>query len=67
MVYFGQGFGFCSLIIRTRTMTRSFLFSRNYPKLLSIKKGRSADATGGLLSKDFAIFKENTRVEVSFK
>ena len=37
-------------------MTRSTLFSRNHPTLLLIKKRRSTDATGGLLSKNFAIF-----------
>ena len=37
-------------------MTRSTLFSRNHPTLLLIKKRRSTDATGGLLSKKFAIF-----------
>ena len=37
-------------------MTRSTLFSRNHPTLLLIKKRRSTDATGDLLSKNFAIF-----------
>ena len=55
VVYFGQVVGFCRLIMRTRTMTRSTLFSRNHPTLLLIVKKRSTDATGGLLSKNFAI------------
>ena len=37
-------------------MTRSTLFSRNRLTLLLIKKRRSTDATGDLLSKNFAIF-----------
>ena len=56
VVYFGRVFAFCRLIIRTRTMTRSTLFSRKHPTLLLIKKRRSTDATEGLLSKIFAIF-----------
>ena len=38
------------------SMTRSTLFNRSYPTMLLIKKGRSTDATGDLLSKIFAIF-----------
>ena len=41
-----------------RTMTRSTLFSRNHPTLLLIKKRRSTDATGGLLSKICNIHKK---------
>ena len=37
-------------------MPRSTLFSRNHPTLLLIKKKRSTDATGALLSKSFQIF-----------
>ena len=37
-------------------MTRSTLFSRNRLTLLLIKKRRSIDTTGELLSKNFAIF-----------
>ena len=51
----------------TRTTTRSTLFSRNHPTLLLIKKRRSTDATGGLLSKISQYSQENKWVEVSFK
>ena len=37
-------------------MTRSTLFGRNRLTLLLIKKRRSTDATGDLLSKNFSIF-----------
>ena len=37
-------------------MTKSTLFSRNRFTLLLIKKRGSTDATGELLSKNFAIF-----------
>ena len=37
-------------------MARSTLFSKNHLTLLLIKKRRSTDATGDLLSKDFAVF-----------
>ena len=57
VVYFGQVFGFCRLIIRMHTMNRSTLFGRNHPTLLLIKKRRSSDATGGLLSNNSAIFR----------
>ena len=57
VLYFGQVFGFRRLIIRMRTLTRSTLFGRNHPTLLLIKKRRSSDATGGLLSKNPAIFR----------
>ena len=66
VVYFGQVFGFCRLIIRTHTMTRSTLFSRNHPTMLLIEKRRLTDATGGSLSKNFAILTRKTYIEVSF-
>ena len=37
-------------------MMRSALFSRNHHKLLLVKKRRSTDATGGLLSNNFTMF-----------
>ena len=37
-------------------MSRSTIFSRNHPTLLLIKKRRLTSATGGFLSKNFAIF-----------
>ena len=61
VVYFGQAFGFCRLIIWTRTMTRSTLFSRNHLTLLSIKKRRSR------VDRISQYSQENTCVEVSFE
>ena len=37
-------------------MTRSTLLRKNHPTLLLIKKRTSIEATGGLLSKNVAIF-----------
>ena len=44
-------------------MTRSTLLNRNNPTLLFIKRRRSRDATGDLLSQNFAIFRRKHIVE----